>query len=214
MRAAWAVRPPEARGPGRAAVGGLAVVLFVAAAFTSLPNRAARWLAVGRPMEQTAAIVVLAGGGLRADGTLTDVSQQRTLQGVRLHHAGLAPLLVLSGARSGGWGEAQVRAALARMCGVASTAILIEDRGRTTREEADYIAAQLRPRGVHRIVLVGDATGMRRAVGAFARSGLEALPAASDDVAGVSRPEDRLGLSRSVAMELVAWLYYRLAGWV
>jgi uncharacterized SAM-binding protein YcdF (DUF218 family) len=209
------VTPPDGGSAWRAALGALAVALFVATAFTPLPNVAARWLSVGgRPLEKTAAIVVLAGGGLREDGTLTDVSQQRTLQGVRLHHAGLAPLLVLSGARANGPGEAQARAALARMCGVAPAAILIEDQGRTTHEEVGYVAARLRPRGVHRIVLVGDATGMRRAVAAFAQAGLEALPAASDDVAGVNRPEDRLGLTRSVAMEFVAWLYYRLAGWV
>src|SRR5258706_3124726 len=138
-------------------VGAAGLALFVAAAFTVLPQAVSRLLSVTGSREATGAIVVLAGGGVRDDGSLSDVSLRRTVYGLELYRRGLAPLLVFSGAASAnGHVEATVRAELARACGVRPAAILAEPEGRTTREEAVRIAALLQARGIHKIVLVVD----------------------------------------------------------
>lgn len=106
-------------------VGGVALAGFLLAAFTPLPGLLSRLLARPGPLAPAAAIVVLGGGGVRADGSLSDTSLRRTLRGLELYQAGLAPLLVLAGPRSeSGHVEAEARAALARRCGIPEAAML------------------------------------------------------------------------------------------
>jgi uncharacterized SAM-binding protein YcdF (DUF218 family) len=197
------------------AVGAAAGVLFLLAAFTPLPGLLSRALARAGPLGPAAAIVVLGGGGVRADGSLSDTSLRRTLYGLDLYQAGLAPLLVLAGPPSQGHVEAEARAALARRCGVPAAALLTAPDGRTTHEEAVTIARLLHPRGLRRIILVADAEGMRRAAGAFERQGFEVLPApAADAPALAANPEERLDVMRRVVMEALALVYYRAAGYL
>ena len=197
-------------------LGIVALVLFGAIAFTPLTSVVAGWLAVPPRLEAADAIVVLGGGGVRGDGTLTDTSLRRTLHGIVLFQRGLAPIMLLSGSpgRSRPT-ESEARAAVARTFGVPASAILTEGSALTTHEEAERIARRLRPLGVRRVLLVVDAEGMRRAMGAFTRAGLAPVPAPASDVSGVGgTPEGRLDLARRVLMELCALAYYRLAGYV
>jgi uncharacterized SAM-binding protein YcdF (DUF218 family) len=73
----------------------------------------------------------------------------------------------------------------------------------------------LASRGIRKIVLVADTAGMGRAARVFERVGFEVVPipwAATPDLSGF--PEDRFTLLRQLAMELVARLYYRAAGYL
>src|SRR5262249_27579853 len=111
--------------------------------------------------------------------------------------------------------EGEVRASVARECGVPAEAVVTETRARTTREEAVNVRALLEPRGVRKVLLVADAEAMGRAMGAFDRVGFEAAPAPSADVVALDAgPESRLELVRGVLMELWARVYYRLAGYL
>jgi len=197
-------------------LGATGLVLFFAAAFTPLPHALSRRLTLARSPEPAGAIVVLGGGGVRYDGSLTDVSLRRTVYGLDLFRRGLAPLLVFSGPASrNGYVEAEIRAELARACGVPPVAILIQSEGHTTSDEASRIAALLQRRGIRKILLVVDAEGSRRASGAFARVGLDALPVPVDEVSRHGGdPEGSLALLRRVAIEASAWLYYRVSGYL
>jgi uncharacterized SAM-binding protein YcdF (DUF218 family) len=197
-------------------VGAAAVVGFLLAAFTPLAGLASRALARAGALGPAGAIVVLGGGGVRDDGSLSDTSLQRTLRGLELYQAGLAPLLVLAGPRSpSGHVEAEVRAALARRCGVPEAALLAAPEGRTTFEEAVAVARRLQPRGIRRVILVVDAEGMRRAAGAFERQGFEVRPAPVGDVPALAAgPEDRLAVVRRVLIEALALAYYHVAGYL
>src|SRR5262245_42332778 len=94
--------------------GALSLVVFFALAFTPVVTWASRWLEVRAEVAPAAAIVVLGGGGVRADGSLTDVSLRRTLHGIDLYQRRLAPLLVLSGPQiEAPRAEGEARAALA-----------------------------------------------------------------------------------------------------
>jgi uncharacterized SAM-binding protein YcdF (DUF218 family) len=68
-------------------------------------------------------------------------------------------------------------------------------------------------RGINRVILVADAPGLPRAMRSFERVGFVVVPepsAGALDLGG--GPEDRLNLLRQIAIELVARMYYRLAG--
>jgi uncharacterized SAM-binding protein YcdF (DUF218 family) len=164
-------------------------------------------------VEPADAVVVL-GGDFTAEGQLGPSSLRRLVHGIVLHRSKLAPLLVLSGqTRRHGASEPEVRARLARDLGVAPEAIVLVLGANTTREEATRVAAELQPRGVHRILLVTDPLHLARARGVFTRAGLEVLAAPTPDPELDARgPLARLALSRAFAMEILAWGYYRLAG--
>jgi uncharacterized SAM-binding protein YcdF (DUF218 family) len=191
-------------------------VLVSAVAFTPLPNLVGGLMRIPARLEPAGAIVVLAGGGLRSDGGLSNESLRRALAGIVLYRSGLAPFLVFSGEASDeGPGEADVRADLARRLGISAEAILTDADARTTREEAIRIRQLLLPRGVGRILLVTDSSHMLRARGVFERAGFDVLPApAGDASANVTAPAVRLRVALYLVRELLALLYYRVAGYL
>ena len=191
------------------------VILFFTSAFTPLPNFLARWVSTPSRLESAEAIVVL-GGGLQPGGVLSNASLRRAIHGIALHRKGLASLLVFSGpARDEAPAEAAVRAELARQLEISPEAILTEAEAWTTREEAVRVGALLRPRGVRRILLVTDSQHMMRARQLFEHAGFEVLAAPADDFSNsVYGPEDRLRLMRRILEELLARLYYQVAGYL
>lgn len=193
-------------------LGLIAVLLFLASAFTPLPNLLGRWLATPAGVEVAEATVVL-GSGVSPKGILDNVSLRRAVHGIVLSRKGFAPLLVFSGpARHGGVAEATVRAELAKELGISPGAIVTVVDAWNTREEASRIASLLGARGVRRILLVTDSHHMARARDLFERSGLEVLAAPADQVSlEANTPGDRLDLMRRILKEIVARAYYRTA---
>jgi uncharacterized SAM-binding protein YcdF (DUF218 family) len=198
-------------------LGALAAVLFVALAFTPVPNALyARWappLSAPTAADQAQAIVVL-GAGSGADGFLTDDSLRRAVHGIRLWRRGLAPRLLLLGPPNwNGPAESAVRAELARDLGVPAEAILVGDQAQTTRQEARESASLLQPRGVRRILLVTGTQHMPRARPLFEREGFEVLPAAVDEMPRQTiKPEMRLDIARRLIQEALARTLYRATG--
>lgn len=117
--------------------------------------------------------IVVFGAQVRADGRASSVLRARTRHAFDLWQRGLAPRIVCTG----GVGEhppaeAEVEAALLRDWGVPETAILIENRSISTRENAVF-AAKLLPRGA-RVVAVSDPFHLYRARMLCERVGLRA----------------------------------------
>jgi uncharacterized SAM-binding protein YcdF (DUF218 family) len=182
-------------------LGFAAIVSFLIIAFTPLPNRVGGWLYTPPRLGPAGAIVVLGG----------PESEHRAIQGILLYRQGLAPVLVFSGLPP----EVQTRETLARDLGLPPDVILTEGTVRTTREEAVKVGALLRARGIRRILLVTDALGMRRARAVFERAGFEVLPVPSTgpgDLMGP--PQDQVEFALTIAEETVAYLYYRLMGYL
>ena len=192
-------------------VGALTITAFLVVAFTPAATRAARRLAVPADIGPADAIVVL-GASANLDGSLTDVSLRRAVEGVRLYREGLAPRLAFMGVT----GEARARARLAERFGVPAEAILTEEWQPTTRAEAAWSADALgRKLGVRRILLVTDALHMRRARGLFERAGLSVRPVPTDTaVFSGAAPENRLRVARYVAQEVIAHVYHRVFGYL
>ncbi len=191
------------------ALGVLGIAGVLLSAYTPLPNMLARALAVSSGIQPADAIVVL-GATVFRNGTLSDSSLRRTVQGLVLYHQGLAPLLVLSGTTyEGSPVEAEVRAALARQLQVPEKAILLEPHAQTTAEEATNISAKLHQRGVRTILLVTSSLHLARAAPRFEKMGFRVFPVAADNLpVDVDRPDGRLRLMSHTLREMVGrWLY-------
>jgi uncharacterized SAM-binding protein YcdF (DUF218 family) len=177
----WHRRPRLARTLVATGVGALLLLslpivssaLLVAASETRVFDPAAA--------RDTQAIVILS-GGLRRDAaeyggdTLGRLSLERTRYGARVARETGLPVLVTGGAYGTSRPEAHVmREVLEREYGVAVR--WVEDRARTTRENAQFTAQILRPLGIERVVLVVHAFDVRRARLEFERAGLAVRPA-------------------------------------
>lgn len=133
------------------------------------------------------AIVVL-GGGIRPPevlGQAPDLNDaaDRVWHAARLFHAAKAPWVVMSGGSdttTAATSEALAMRQFAQDLGVPSAAILLEERSRNTRQNAQFTAEMLKAKGVNRILLVTSALHMRRAVSLFELQGLTVIPAATD----------------------------------
>ncbi len=130
------------------------------------------------------AIVVLAGGvfakgSLRPSDDVSDASRQRTACGADLWRQGLAPRLVLTGGDATvlhtGPIESHAMKRWAQRLGVPESAILVEEKSRTTYENALQTKAIL---GAGHILLVTAAYHLPRAVGLFEKQGFVVTPVA------------------------------------
>lgn len=193
-------------------LGVATLALFFLAAFTPLPARLYTLLAVPARIGPADAIVVLAGGGMLADGELSDTSRRRAELGIDLYRGGLAPLLVLSGA-IGATSESEARASLARKCGIPDAAILARTAGHTTHEEVAALGGLLRARNVRRVLLVTDAAHMRRAMRLLEDARFDVLPAPVRALDVPRQPGERIRLLHETLRESLALLYYDAAGY-
>ena len=218
-----------------ALAGALAIaVLFVASA-PAVSDRLVAGLERDWPPADPAAspragAIVVLGGSLatgvppRHGPELVDASD-RVLHAARLYRAGKAPVVVASGGRlpwmAASRSEADEMAGLLVEWGVPREAILLEEKARTTSENAAESARLLRARGVKRVLLVTSSIHMRRALASFRAEGLEAIPSPCDalvagppstgPLAWLPAPE-ALARTHRALKELLGLLYYRATG--
>ncbi len=191
-------------------VGNVLVVGLLVVSFTPVVNLAARALAPSAPVTRADAIVVL-GAGANPDGSLAPESLVRIVRGVTLYREGLAPLLVVSGSA----GETRTRLALVRVLGVPDGAVVAKWNAQTTRDEAADLGTALRPRGVDRILLVSNTQHLIRAQRLFEKQGFAVVPVPADaESVSSAAPQVRLEIAAEVTAELLARLYYRIAGYL
>lgn len=178
-----------ARGRPRATWAGVLILLISSNPIGGyLLVRTAEGWAERRPVEDVPAadaIVVLSAGrrvppGRQAVSEWADAN--RFFGGMELFEAGKSRLLVFTGASVSSMRamprEGDVLATYARKLGVASHHILVTDNVLNTADEAQAVAALLRPRfpGNPRVLLVTSAFHMPRARQLFERQGLDVEP--------------------------------------
>lgn len=128
-------------------------------------------LRIEHPFEVRDAIVVL-GAPVRRDGRLSRVLAERVAAAAELFHTGGAPIVVVTGGVTNGAArsEAAAMAEALAAAGVPDAALVVEERSRTTAENARYTAELIAAR---RVWLVTHAFHARRAARLFARAGFE-----------------------------------------
>jgi uncharacterized SAM-binding protein YcdF (DUF218 family) len=218
------VRKRFPRGGIAMAWGGLLLLLIL-----SLPAVAAflvRSLDTSPPFDSAGtaaaqAIVILSGDTRYAPEyggeTLGELTLERVRYGARIARLTGLPVLVSGGSVYGGKPEARpMQEALEREFGVPVR--WVEERSRTTHENALYSAAMLRSAGIRTVVLVVHSFDMPRARAEFAAAGIETLPAPtgipsakpeqlSDFVPGIAGLRASYYAVYEIVANLVLWLH-------
>jgi uncharacterized SAM-binding protein YcdF (DUF218 family) len=151
----------------------------------------------------------------------------------RTHHAAL---VIASGGRMP-WSrglppEASQMSLIMQMLGVPQSAILEESASRNTRENAVLTKRLLLAHNIHTILLVTSAMAMPRALAAFRRQGIDAIPAPTDFTPSPGAgAEGWMSVIQSGTLEMIpnsealdkssaalheyeGLLMYRLTGWI
>lgn len=130
--------------------------------------------------------VVVLGGGAKIEpqwpltSCLGKPTLVRLIEGIRLHQALPKSKLVVSGGSFlSNCAEADLMAMLAKNLGVATNAIIVENKSRNTEEEAQYLTPTV---GQEPFLLVTSASHMRRSLYLFTRAGLKPIPAPTEHI--------------------------------
>src|SRR5262245_43729527 len=128
--------------------------------------------------------------------------------GVALWRQGLAPRMIVSGIAP----EAPTMARMANALGVPENALWIEDRARSTQENAQRSAELLLSAGLRSALVVTTPYHLRRALAFFRRAGIDAAPHFIADSQIFSGGEASARALRWVVREYVLLAHYRLRG--
>ena len=136
----------------------------------------------GRPVDG----IVLLGGSIEAsesmsrDSLVANESAERLLDTIALAHRYPSARILITGGGGtvfgDGTAEAPIIAAYFKTIGIDPARVMIEDRSRTTYENAMYSRALVEPKRTERWLLVTSAWHMPRAVGVFRKAGFEVTP--------------------------------------
>lgn len=165
-------------------------------------------LRISHPLETLDAIVVL-GAPLRRSGKLSPIIAERIAAAAALYHAGGARLVVATGGTTHGAprSEADAIAEGLRAAGVPD--VLVENRSRTTAENAALTAELVASLGVRRIWVVTQPFHGRRAARLFSRAGFEPRVW---HIADSMQYRDRRRAMRWLVREYAAWTKLLLTG--
>lgn len=173
-------RPRLARGVGLAGAA-LALVLSCGPVADGLLASLSRHPPLDARTLGTAQAIVILGAGAHYDlqdyggGTVSPLGLERLRHGARLARDSGLPVLVTDGAAPGRTPGAAYMATTLRDWGVPVR--WVEDRARTTYDNARYARQLLAAEGVNRVALVSHAWHLPRAVTAFRHVGFTVLPA-------------------------------------
>jgi uncharacterized SAM-binding protein YcdF (DUF218 family) len=115
-------------------------------------------------------------GAAEYDGKPSPVYRARLDHALALYHRGIAPLIItLGGAGGDSYTEGAVGRAYLMGMGIPESAIIAETESRTTEDSARRVAVIARANGMHRLVIVSDATHLFRIQSICAADGLNVL---------------------------------------
>lgn len=122
-------------------------------------------------------VIIVLGSGLRKDGRPGPALTRRTRHGADLWHEGIAPLVLCTGGQSEYYPRTEAAACreILLAAGLPAAAILMEERSRSTEENAIYSQRILDERRLSRVVLVSDSYHMLRAGWLFRVQGIQSF---------------------------------------
>ncbi len=132
---------------------------------------------VGERDQAAPADVIIVLGAAAYDARPSPVFQERIRHGIELYRDGLAPRLIFTGGYGNGarYSESQVARRYALRQDVPRSAILIESRSRTTRENLQQAALLMDEHRMRRAIIVSDPLHMARALRLARALGIDAL---------------------------------------
>jgi len=194
------------------------------------------------PEGVTGDVIVVLGGATRHQSPPRPMHEQneagdRVLYAATLYHAGVAPLLLLTGGNSpytspGGIPEAEAMAAQLVTMGVPREALLLESESRNTWENGVNSLPMLKANGLDEVILVTSAMHMPRSAAIFRRLGITFTPAPTDflvteadwdfytdpllerQIFNLLPNDDELLTTTRAMREWIGIAVYRLRGWL
>ncbi len=146
-------------------------------------------------------------GAAEYDGRPSPVYRARLDHALVLYHRGLAPLIITLGGPGGDqYNEGSVGADYLISKGVPEQDIIAETESRNTEESARRIAVLAQVNGLHRLVIVSDATHMFRIHAICSAEGLDVLTSPRPSPA----VEDRTLEAERIAHEILSYTFWRL----
>ena len=155
---------------------------------------------------EPADVIIVLGAGLRHDGRPGWALTRRSERAAGLWLEGIAPMLMCTGAQAEGFPRSEAdacREILIRR-GVPASAILMEEKSRSTEESAVYAGNKIDAIGHSRVVLVSDSYHMLRASWLYRRRGLTVF----GSPVPASRINNPLFYPYSLAREFVAFHWF------
>ncbi len=185
-------------------VGGMAILVVGAYATYRILDQ-------GQRDERQPADAIVVMGAAQYDGRPSPIFAARIDHAIELFHAGLAPVLIVTGGKADG--DRTTEAASARDYaihrGVPAAAILTEDQSRTTLESIRGVAALMAERRLTSAVFVSDPSHMLRVLQLAADAGVTGYGSPT-----LTSPVERDAVARvdAVIHELGALAVYVLEG--
>jgi len=166
---------------------------------------------VGNHDDPSAADAIVVLGAAQYNGRPSTILKARLEHAIDLYHDGVARYVIVTGGKADGdlTTEAASARAFAIARGVPATAILTEDRGRTTLESLRGTALILHDRGLQTAVFVSDRTHMLRVLRIAEDEGITAFGSPTATSPSDSTVDDRF---RSTVHELGALSLYFVTG--
>jgi uncharacterized SAM-binding protein YcdF (DUF218 family) len=187
----------------------LAVVTIVLMGVLPVTPLLHRLLLVADAPRRADAIVVLGGGVV--DEELPGLgTTARLVHGLRLHHRGYAPLVILTGGNpvDPRIPEATVMRRVAEELGVKPDVLVVEISADRTATQGEAVALIARARGIRSILLVTSPEHSLRAARVFRKTGLEVI---STPVVGRRPPRLSVQIHPLRVLErtraLIPWIY-------
>ena len=160
---------------------------------------------------EAADIIIVLGAGLRDDGRPGPALTRRTRQAAQLWNQGVAPLVLCTGGQSEYYPRTEAAACrdILLGAGLPAEAILMEERSRSTEENAIFSRRILDALRLSRVVLVSDSYHLLRARWLFGLQGIEAYASPVP----VNRIRDPLVYPYSLVREFLAfnWQIFKQA---
>jgi uncharacterized SAM-binding protein YcdF (DUF218 family) len=136
----------------------IAAILIAIVIVIFIPYAIALYLSPQDELQKVDAIVVISGGDTDA----------RISEGVKLYEQDWAPKIIFSGAAaSGDVSNALAMSRIAIKSGVPADAILLEEKSKTTEENAQFTEQIIKDNNIRSIILVTSPYHQRRAYDAF-----------------------------------------------
>ena len=166
---------------------------------------------VGNRDDQRAADAIVVLGAAQYNGRPSPILKARLEHAIDLYQAGAAPFLVVTGGKADGdiTTEAASARAYAIQRGVPRSAILSEDRGRTTLESLRGVATLLDQEGLRSAIFVSDRSHMLRVLRIARDEGIAASGSPTATSPSDSALDDRF---RATVHELGGLALYFVTG--
>lgn len=158
-------------------------------------------------------VVIVLGGGLRKDGSVGPIVEQRIQKGVELATVPFAPVVLMSGGpvKSKNFIESVQMAAYAKTLGVVPP-VVTEERSTSTRENALQSKIVVEEHNWTTALLVTSEFHSKRACAVFRKLSFAVTCVAAPEE--VSNVRERLKLTKAIFREYGATIYYKLLGYI